>query len=116
VTGLEEAYLSDLLKLNIEDESRVGGDGTGEAASTVAVVRGDDKSSLLAKLHLDDTLVPTLDDLANADRDIKVTASDGAVKPFERVTSVAVSCKGEEGELTACPSGRSPGASQCTPC
>jgi hypothetical protein len=63
-------------------------------------IRGDGKSGLLAKLHGDDTLVPTciqvlacgmisfnekrtLDDLANANLDIEVTTADGAIKSLK---------------------------------
>jgi hypothetical protein len=81
-------HLVNLLELNIEDKSGVGGDSTGEASGTVAVVRSDVESSLLAELHLDDTLIPALDNLANTNLNIEVTTADGAIELVALGTTV----------------------------
>jgi hypothetical protein len=70
----------DLLELDIEDEVRVRGDGTREAASAVTVVSGDVEGGLLVKLHLGNTLIPALDDLANTNFDNEVAAADRGVE------------------------------------
>lgn len=74
-------YLSsDFLQLDIEDEVSAGRDVTRETLLAVAEVAGDDQSGLLADLHRGDTLIPALDDLANADPGLKVAAADGGVE------------------------------------
>lgn len=48
---------------------------------TVCVVVGDIEDSLLTKLHLDNTLIPSLDDAALANGGNKVTTSNGGIEP-----------------------------------
>lgn len=52
----------------------------GEAALAVGVVTGDVESSLLANVHLGDTLIPALDDLADTNSGDEVAAADGGVE------------------------------------
>lgn len=78
-------YLSPLVvdakKLNLEDEGRVARDDGREPTSAVAVVRGNGEDSLLAKAHLRDTLIPTLDDTASTDLGLEgFVPVDGAVE------------------------------------
>lgn len=54
----------------------------GETAGTIGKVTGDVKGGLLALAHFGDTLVPALDDLANANGDDEVTATDRRVELF----------------------------------
>ena len=69
-TTLELASLSrdadNAHKFSLEDEHRVGRDGS-HAPRAVSPIRLDGKSPLLAGAHVQQSLVPTLDDLALAD-------------------------------------------------
>lgn len=47
---------------------------------TVSVVVGDIEDSLLTKLHLDNTLIPSLDDAALANGGNKVTTSNRGIE------------------------------------
>jgi len=68
--------LVDLLELNIEEESCLGWDVTGEATITICVVAGDVQSCLLAELHGGNTLIPTLNDFSNANGCDESTAAN----------------------------------------
>ena len=52
----------------------------GSLPVTVSVVVGDIEDSLLTKLHLDNTLIPSLDDAALANGGNKVTTSNGGIE------------------------------------
>jgi hypothetical protein len=53
-------------QLGLEDQDAVGGNGTG-ASAAVRPLRLDGQLPLLARAHVEQTLVPALDDLAAAD-------------------------------------------------
>ena len=56
----------------------------GNIPVAIAVVRGDVQGSLLADLHGSDTLIPALDDTADADLSAEVRLADGGVEPNEQ--------------------------------
>jgi len=58
-------HASNADKLGLEDEHRVGRDGT-HSSRTIAVLRLDCECPLLARAHAQDSLVPALDHLALA--------------------------------------------------
>lgn len=56
------------------------GEEEGGLLAAVGVVGGDIQSSLLADLHVDDTLVPAADDATDTDGGAEVALSDGGVE------------------------------------
>lgn len=63
-------------------------EGKGSLPVTVGVVGGDIQSSLLADLHVDDTLVPAADDLTDTDTGAEIGLSDGGVEAIGRRVSL----------------------------
>src|SRR6185437_3680869 len=68
-------------QFHVEHQCRVRRDDAAGAARAVAERRRDDERALAADLHGGDALVPTLDDLARADRKIeRLVAIDRGVE------------------------------------
>lgn len=65
---------SDSLQMNVEDEVRVGRDKIANRPVAISEVAGNIESGLLAELHGNNALVPTLDDLANTNLTAKAFA------------------------------------------
>ena len=53
-------------QLNVEDEGSIGRNNTTSALRTVPECRRDDESGFSTFLHCDNTLIPSLDELTNA--------------------------------------------------
>lgn len=66
LTGLLGLNANNADELSLELEHRVGGDGS-HAPSSVSPLRLDGQCSLLAGAHVQESLVPSLDDLSLAD-------------------------------------------------
>ena len=68
-------------QFHLKDEIGVGRNGSGSAFGTVAVIGGDVQLGLFAQRHHDDTFVPALNDLSNANHELKGgAAGDAAVE------------------------------------
>jgi len=68
------------LEFDVEEEVGSGWDVTRETTVTIGVITGDVQCSLLAKLHGGDTLIPSLDDLANSNGCDESTAAIRRIK------------------------------------
>lgn len=66
LTSLLRLNTSNADKLGLENQHRVGRDGT-HASAAVSPVRLDSQPPLLARAHVQKSLVPSFDDLAFAD-------------------------------------------------
>lgn len=65
----------DINKLNLKSQGRLGGDQLTCALVSVAEVRGDDELPLLPNAHVQQTLLPSLDHLTNADLELERLAT-----------------------------------------
>jgi len=61
----------DVNQLNLEGQAGLGGDELTSALVTVSEVRGDDEFPLLSHAHVQKTLLPALDHLANANLELE---------------------------------------------
>ncbi|GMS99953.1 hypothetical protein PENTCL1PPCAC_22128, partial [Pristionchus entomophagus] len=69
--GGVSSCLFEVDELNVEDEGRVLGDGTGNAAGSVSEVGRDFHGDALALRHLGDSLVPSLDHFSLAELELE---------------------------------------------
>lgn len=71
----DPSRLVDLDELGLEDESGVGRNGVTGTAGAVAELGFDGELALLADLHAEEALIPTLDDLTLADSEVQRLAT-----------------------------------------
>jgi len=72
--------LVDPLKLDIENQIRVGRNMSGKASVAISIVCSDVECRFFAKLHSGYSLVPALDDLTDANGGLERSSSNGGVK------------------------------------